>query len=91
LREEHRPRVFENQVSRRIHEPKQEEDRLWRKLHNDELHDLYSSLNFVSVVKSRRMMWAGHVACMREGRGVYGVLIGRPKCKRTLGRPRCRW
>jgi hypothetical protein len=60
-------------------------------LHNDELHDLYSSLNIVRVVKSRRMRWAGHVARMGEGRGVYRVLVGRPEGKRPLGRPRCRW
>jgi hypothetical protein len=66
------------------------EDRAWRKLHN-ELHDLYSSLNIVRVIKSRRMRWAGHVAHMREGRGVYRVLVGRPEGKRPLGRPRRRW
>jgi hypothetical protein len=51
----------------------------WRKLHNDELHSLYSSPNVVSVIKSRRMRWAGHVARMGEGRGVYRFLVGRPK------------
>jgi hypothetical protein len=70
---------------------KREEDGSWRKLHNDELHDLYSSPNIVSVIKSKRMRWAGHVACMGEGRGVYRVLVGRPKGKRPLGRPRHRW
>jgi hypothetical protein len=60
-------------------------------LHNDELHNLYSSSNIVRVVKSRRMRWAGHVAGMGEGRGVYRVLVGRPKGKRPLGRPRRRW
>jgi hypothetical protein len=64
---------------------------LWRKLDNDELHSLYSSPNIVRVIKSRRMRWAGHVACMGEGRGVYRVLVGRLKGKRPLGRPRCRW
>jgi hypothetical protein len=63
-----------------------EEDGSWRKLHNDELHSLYSSPNIVRVVKSRRMRWAGHVARMGEGRGVYRVSVGRP-----LGRPRRRW
>jgi hypothetical protein len=58
---------------------------------NDELHSLYSSLNIVGVIKSRRMRWAGHVACTGEGRGVYRVLVGRPKGKRPLGRPRHRW
>jgi hypothetical protein len=60
-------------------------------LHNDELHSLYSSPVIVRVIKPRRMRWAGHVACMGEGRGVYGVLVGKPKGKTPLGRPRCRW
>jgi hypothetical protein len=64
---------------------------LWRKLHNDEFHGLYSSPNIVMVMESRRMRQAAHVACMGKGRGVYGLLIGRPKGKRQLGRPRCRW
>jgi hypothetical protein len=64
--EELRLRVFENRLLRRM----LEEDRSWRKLHNDELHSLYSSLNIVRVIKSRRMRWAGHVAGMGEGRGV---------------------
>jgi len=59
----------------------------WRKLHNEELNDPYSSPNIVRVVKSRRMRWAGHVARM----GVYRVLVGKPERKRPLGRPRCRW
>jgi hypothetical protein len=63
----------------------------WRKLHNDELHDQYSSPNIVRVIKSRRMRWAGHVARMRAGRGAYRVLVGRPESKRPLGRPRRRW
>jgi hypothetical protein len=91
LREEHRLRVFENRVLRRIFGPKWEEDRSWRKLHNDELHSLYSSPNIVRMIKSRRMRWAGQVARMGEGRGVYRVLVGKPKGKRPLGRPRCRW
>jgi hypothetical protein len=77
-------------VLRRIFGPKREEDRSWRKLHNDELHSLCSSPNIVKVIKSRRMRWAGHVACMGEGRDIYRVLVGRPKV-RPLGRPRCRW
>jgi hypothetical protein len=90
-REEHRLRVFENRVLRRIFGPKREEDGSWRKLHNDELHSLYSSSNIVRVIKSRRMRWAGHVASMGEGRDVYRVLVGRPEGKRPLGRPRRRW
>jgi hypothetical protein len=58
---------------------------------NDELHGLYSSSNIVRVIKSRKMRWAGHVARVGEGRGVYRILIGRPKGKRPLGRPRCMW
>jgi hypothetical protein len=77
LREEHRLRVSENRVLR-IFGPKREEDRLWRKLHNYGLHALYSSLNIVRLIKSRRVKWAGHVACMGEGRGVYRVLVVRP-------------
>jgi hypothetical protein len=60
-------------------------------LHNDDLHDLYSSRNIVRVIKSRRMRWAGHVARMGERKGAYRILIGRPEGKRTLGRPRRRW
>jgi hypothetical protein len=63
----------------------------WRKLHIDELNDLYSSANIVRVIESRRMRWAGHVACMGERRGVYRVLVGKTEGKRTLGRPRRRW
>jgi hypothetical protein len=91
LREEHRLRVFENRVLRRIFEPKRKEDGSWRKLHNDELHSLYSSPNIVRVIKSRGMRWVGHVPRMGEGRGVYRVLVGRPEGKRQLGRPKHRW
>jgi len=63
----------------------------WRKLHNEELHDLYSSPNIVRVIKSGRMRWAGHVARMGERRGVYMVLVGKPEGKRPFGRPRRRW
>jgi hypothetical protein len=77
LREEHRLGVFGNRVFRTIFGPKREEDGSWRKLHNDELHSLYSSPDIVREIKSRRMRWAGHVARMGEGRGVYRVLVGR--------------
>ena len=60
-------------------------------MHNEELNDLYSSPNIVWVIKSRRMRWDGHVACMGQGRGVYKVLVGKPEGKRPLGRPRRRW
>jgi len=63
----------------------------WRKLHNEELHDLYCSPNIVRVIKLRRMRWAGRVARMGERRGVYRVLVGKPEGKRPLGRPRHRW
>ena len=63
----------------------------WRKLHNEELSDMYSLPNIVRVVKSRRMRWAGHVARIVEGRGVHRVLVGKPEGKRPLGRPRRRW
>jgi hypothetical protein len=68
-----------------------EEDGSWRKLHNDELHDLYSSPNIVKVIKSMRMRWAGHVAGMGKGRGAYRDLVGRSEGKRPLGRPRRMW
>jgi hypothetical protein len=74
LREEHRLRLFENRVLRRIFGPKREVDGSWRKLHNDELQSLYSSPNIVRVIKSRRMRWEGHVSHMGEGRGVYRIL-----------------
>jgi len=63
----------------------------WRKLHNEELNNLYTSPNIVRVVKSRRMRWVGHVARMAEGRGVYRILVGKPEGRRSLGRPRRRW
>jgi hypothetical protein len=91
LREEHKLRVFDNSVLRRIFGPKREEDGSWRQLHNDELHSLYSSPNIVRVIKSRKIKWAGHVARMGEGSGVYRVLVGKPERKRPLGRPRRRW
>jgi hypothetical protein len=77
-------------VLRKIFGPKMEEDGSWRKLHNDELYSMYSSPNIVRVVKCR-LRWAGRVARMREGRGVYRVLGGRPEGRKPLGRPRRRW
>jgi hypothetical protein len=78
LREEHALRVFENRVLRKIFGPKRKVDGSWRKWYNDELHSLYSSPNIVRVIKLTRMRWAGHVARMGEGRGVYRVLVGNP-------------
>jgi hypothetical protein len=64
---------------------------IWRKLHNEELHGLYSSPSIVRVIKARRMRWAGHVAHMGEVRGAYNILVGKPEGRRPLGRPRCIW
>jgi len=84
--------VFENIVLTRIFGPSRDEvTGEWRRLHNEELNDLYSSPNIVRVIKSRRMRWAEHVARMGEERGVYRVLVGKPEGKRPLGRPRRRW
>jgi hypothetical protein len=84
--------VFENRVLRRICEPKRDEvTGEWRKLHNEELHNLYSSPDIIRQVKLRRMRWAGHVARIGEEREVYKVLAGKPEGKRPLGRPRRRW
>jgi hypothetical protein len=91
VREEHKLRVFENRVPRRIFGL--ERDGVtggWRKLHNEELHNVYSSLSIIRIIKSRRMRWAGHVARMGEKKNVYRLLIGKPEGKRPLGRPRCR-
>jgi hypothetical protein len=92
LTEERRLRGFENRVLRRVFGPKRDEvTGAWRKLHNEELNDLYSLPNIVRVVKSRRTRWAGHMTCMGEERGVHIVLVGKPEGKRPLGRPRLRW
>ena len=84
--------MLEKRVLRRVFGPKRDEvTEEWRKLHNEELSDLYSLPNIVRVVKSRRMRWAGHVARMGQGKVVYRALVGKPEGKRTLGRPRRRW
>jgi hypothetical protein len=84
--------VFENKVLRRIFGPKRDEvTGEWRKLRNEELHDLYSSPSIIRIMKSRRMRWAGHVAPMGEKRNAYTLLVGKPQERRPLGRPRRRW
>jgi hypothetical protein len=83
--------VFENRVLRRIFGPKRDEATgEWRRLHNEELNDLYSSPNIIQVIKSSRMRWAGHVAHMGEKRGACRILVGRPEGRRPLVRPRYR-
>ena len=92
LRDKRRLRVFENRVLRTVFGPKRDEvTGEWRKLHNEEISELYSLPNIVRVVKSKRMRWAGHVARMGEGRGVHRVLVVKPEGKGPLGRPRRRW
>jgi hypothetical protein len=92
LREVHRLGVFENRVLRRIFGPKSDEvTGEWRKLHNEELRDLYSSPSIIRIIKSKRMRWAGHVALMGEKRNAYKLLVGKPEGKRLLGRPTRRW
>jgi len=92
LREERKLRVFENIVLRRILGPRRDEvTGEWKRLHNEELNDFYSSPTIVQVIKSRRMRWAGHVAHMGEERGVYRLMMGKPEGRRPLGRPRRRW
>jgi hypothetical protein len=92
LREERRLRVFENRVLRRIFGPERDEvTEEWRKLHNEELNDLYCSPNTVRVIKSRRLRWAGDVARVGGRRRVYRVLVGKPGGKRPLRRPRRGW
>jgi hypothetical protein len=88
LREEHRLRAFENRVLRKMFRPKRDEVAgEWRKLHNEELHNLFLSPNIIRQIKSRRMKWAGHVARMGEEKELYKVLVGKPEGKRPLGRP----
>jgi hypothetical protein len=84
--------VFENRVLRRIFGPKRDEvTGEWKRLHSGELRNLYSSPDIIRQIQSRRMRLAGHVAHMGEGRNMYRVLVGKPKGKRPLGRPRHRW
>jgi hypothetical protein len=91
-REEHKLIVFENRVLRRIFGSKREGvTGGWRKLRNEELHNLYSSPSIIRIINSRRKRWAGHVARMGEKMNVYKLLVGNPKGKRPLGRPRRRW
>jgi hypothetical protein len=91
LREEHRLGMFENRVLRRIFGPKRDEvTGEWRKLHNEELNDLYSSPSIIRIMKSRRMRWARHVARLGEKWNTYSLLVGKPEGRRPLGRPRHR-
>jgi hypothetical protein len=84
--------VFENRVLRGAFGPKRDEViGSWRKLHNEELHNLYGSPSIIRMIKSRRMRWARHVTCTGEKRNVYRILVGKPEGKRPLGRSRRRW
>jgi hypothetical protein len=91
LREEHILGVFESRVLRRLFGPKRDEvTGEWRKLHNEELHDLYSSSSIIRIMKSR-MKWVGHVARMGEKKNAYRLFVEKPEGRRPVGRPRCRW
>jgi hypothetical protein len=91
VREEQKLRMFESGVLRRIFGSKRDRVRGgWRKLHNEELHNLYSSPSIIRIMKSRRKKWAGHVARMGEKRNVHKLLVGKPEGRRTLGRSRRR-
>jgi hypothetical protein len=88
LREEHKLRVFENRVLRRIFGPRR--DRVkggWRKLHNEELHNLNSLPSIIRIIKTRRLRWAGHVARMGEKRSMYRLLVAKPETRRPVGSP----
>jgi hypothetical protein len=93
LREEHRRRVFEKRVLRGIFGPKRDEvTGGWRKLHHEELHNLYFSPSIIRIILPRRMRWVGHVACMEETRTpAYRIVVEKAEGKRPLGRPRRRW
>jgi hypothetical protein len=91
LREEHRLKVFENRVLRRIVEPtRQGVVGGWRRLDNEELHNLYTSPNIIWVIKSRRMSWVGHVAYVGKIRNAYNILVGKSKGEGPFRRPRQR-
>jgi hypothetical protein len=84
--------VFENRVQRSLYGPERDELKWeWRRLHNEKLYALHPSPNNIWMIKSRRMKWAGHVACTREKRGAYRVLVGRPEGRKPHGRYRRRW
>jgi hypothetical protein len=92
VREEHKLRVFENRVLRKIFGTKRDGvTGELGKLHNEELYNLYTSPSIIRIIKSRRMRWTGHVERMGEKRNVYRLLVGKPEGKRLLGRPRHRW
>jgi hypothetical protein len=92
LREEHKLRVFENRMLRRIFGPKRNGvTGGWRKLHNEELHNLYSCSSIIRIIKLRRSRGSEHMARIGEKRDVYRLLVGKPEGKSPLGRPRCRW
>jgi hypothetical protein len=90
-REEHRLRVSENRALRKIFGLKREVIVGWRKVNNEEPHNLYSSPSIIRIIKSRRMKWAGHVARMWARRNAYRTLVGKPEGRRPLGRTNCRW
>jgi hypothetical protein len=84
--------VFENRVLRRLFGPRRDEvTGEWRKLHNEELRDVYSSPSIIRIIKSRRMRFEGHLSQIGEKRNAYRLLVGKPEGKRPLGRPSCRW
>jgi hypothetical protein len=92
LRKDHRLRLLENRVLRRIFCPRRDEvTGEWRKLHNEELNDLHSSPSIIRIIKARRVRWAGHVARMGEKKNAYMLLVRKPEGKRPLGRRRRRW
>jgi hypothetical protein len=92
VRGEHKLRMFENRMLRRIFGTKKDGvTGGWGNLHNEELHNLYSSPSVIRIINSRRMRWAGHVARMGAKRNLYRLLEGKPEGKRPLGRPRSRW